>query len=128
MKYVMNKKGFEGEMGYNILKTSSDSAYGYRPFELLVTSIAGCSGGVFRKILNKQRVNFTNITMDVDVERNANKANRIEKIKFHFVVTGFHLNQNKIEKSLETSKRNCAMVQSVIDSIIIEESVELIHL
>lgn len=128
MQYVMNQKGFEGEMEHNTLKTSSHRGYGYRPYELLITSVAGCSGGVFRKILNKRRIDFSNITIDVDVERNPDKVNRVEKIGLHFVVTGANLKQNTIEKSLEIAKKNCPIVQSIIDSIAIEESVELVHL
>lgn len=94
----------------------------------MVSSIAGCSLGVFRKILDKQRMNYEDIQVSAEVTRNPDEANRIEKIHLHFVVKGYHLNQDKLLKNLEISRSNCSMVQSVENSINVEETLECIQL
>lgn len=113
------------EFAFGNLTISGDDALGYRPFQLMVASIVGCSGSVFKKILQKQRISFETLTVDADVERNPDEANRIEHITLHFTVKGKDLNEEKLKKSLTIARRNCAMVRSVEDSIHIEETLKI---
>ena len=110
------------------MNISGDEEFGFRPYQLMVASIAGCSLGVFRKILDKQRIIYDDIKVSTKIKRNPDEANRIERIHIHFVVKGHRLNQDRLMKNLEISKRNCSMVQSVKDSIHIEETLECIEL
>lgn len=128
MKLILKDEGMRTDLSYGELNISGNEEYGFRPFQLMVASIAGCSAGVFRKVLEKQRVEFEDIQLDASVERNPKEANRIEKITLHFVVKGHRLNQEKLEKSLAVSRKNCSMVRSVENSIQIEEKVEAIEL
>ncbi|HET7657556.1 MAG TPA: OsmC family protein, partial [Bacillales bacterium] len=91
------------------------------------SSLAVCSGTVLQKILAKKRIAYDDITIKVlEVDRNPDKANRVDKIHLHFVIKGDNLEDQKIKKSLEIAKKNCSMVQSVIDSIEVTETYELI--
>jgi uncharacterized OsmC-like protein len=126
MEYVMNEHGFETEFEHGLLKTSSNDQYGFRPFQLLISSITTCSGGVLRKVLMKKRIAFDDLKIRVDVTRNPSKVNRIEKIHLHFIIHGRNLNHETIQKALSLAKKNCPMVQSVKDSIEITECLELI--
>jgi putative redox protein len=65
------------------------------------------------------------ITISASVERNEEEANRVTKIHLNFTVEGENLKLDQLEKSLEVSKKNCAMVQSVKDAINITETVEI---
>jgi putative redox protein len=94
----------------------------------MVASIAGCSIGVFRKILDKQRVDYEDIKVTAEVTRNPDEANRIESIHLQFVIKGYHLNQDKLLKNLDVSRNNCSMVQSVQNSIEVKETLECIEL
>src|SRR5699024_1724965 len=69
---------------YDTLHISPDDTKGYRPFQLLVASVASCSGGVFHKILKKQRIEYESLTIDAEVERNEEIANRVEKKKLQY--------------------------------------------
>lgn len=71
------------------------------------------------------RISYQDIKVQADVERNELAANRIEKVHLHFVILGEDLNEEKIEKALMVTRRNCSMVQSVKDSIEITESFEI---
>jgi uncharacterized OsmC-like protein len=125
MEFKMKEVGFHTTTEYGELHVAGDEAYGYRPYQLMVASIAVCSGGVLRKILAKKRMKIDDITISTNVERNEAKANRIEKIHIHYTIKGQELNHNKIEQSIKLASKNCPMAQSVKDSIVIEETFEL---
>ncbi|MBU8878183.1 OsmC family protein [Bacillus sp. FJAT-29790] len=125
MIFYMTENGFATECAYGELNVSGEDQYGFRPYQLLVSSIAVCSGGVLRKVLERMRISYQDIKVQADVERNEKAANRIEKIHLHFVILGEELNETKIEKALNVTRKNCAMVQSVKDSIEITESFEI---
>ncbi|QGQ44243.1 OsmC family protein [Metabacillus sediminilitoris] len=125
MEFKMKEVGFHTTTEYGELHVAGDEAYGYRPYQLMVASIAVCSGGVLRKILAKKRMQIEDMTISTNVERNEAKANRIEKIHIHYTIKGKELNHNKIEQSIKLASKNCPMAQSVKDSIVIEETFEL---
>ena len=57
MKYRLTETGaFQTELEYGTLTISGNSELGFRPFQLLVSSIAGCSGSVFRKFSKKRKL------------------------------------------------------------------------
>lgn len=126
MEFRMKDGGFYTELPFGRLEVSGDEEHGFRPFQLMVASIAVCSGGVLRKILEKQRIEVSDIHIQTDVERDEANANRIEKVHVHFRITGENLNADKIEKALVLTRKNCAMVQSVEGSITVEETFEIV--
>lgn len=128
MDFYLKDNGVRTSFEYGQLNISGDETFGFRPYQLMVASIAGCSIGVFRKILDKQRVDYEDIKITADVQRNADEANRIEKVHLHYVIKGYHLNQDKLLKNLDVSRNNCSMVQSVQNSIEVEETLECIEL
>lgn len=125
MEFFMKEVGFKTTFEYGELHVAGDEAYGFRPFQLMVSSIVVCSGGVLRKVFDKKRMVYDDITIHAEVERNEAKANRIEKIHLHYIISGKDLDPEKIQKCLELARKNCPMVQSVEGSIAITESFEL---
>ncbi|RPF50570.1 OsmC family protein [Aquisalibacillus elongatus] len=126
MKFQVTQDEIQTEVGYGTLNISPNEEEGYRPFQLMVASLAGCSASVYRKILNKQKVEFEEMTIDAEVERTGDDVNKIEKVTLNFKVKGQNLNQKKLEKGLQIASKNCSMVQSVIGSIEVVENVEII--
>lgn len=127
MKFVLTDNGFQTNFNFGQLMISSDENKGFRPFQLMVASIASCSDSVFRKILKKQRLNVKDMTISAEVERNPRKANRIEKILLLYSIEGTDLNIERLQKNLAIARKNCAMIRSVERSITIKESIELIE-
>ncbi|UFJ41154.1 OsmC family protein [Brevibacillus humidisoli] len=125
MEFKMTEKGFVTNVEYGELHVSGDEQYGFRPYQLLVSSIAVCSGGVLRKVLDKMRTPAADIQITAHVERNEQEANRVEKIHLHFLIKGTNMDAEKVEKALAVTRKNCPMVQSVKDSIQITETYEL---
>lgn len=126
MEFNMKKEetGFTANFEYGTLHISGDEQSGFRPYQLLVSSIAVCSGGVLRQILDKKRMKYEDIHISADVTRNEKEANRVEAIHLHFTLEG-DLDEHKIEKALELTKKHCSMAQSVIGSIELEETFEI---
>ena len=125
MKFKMKEGGFTSELEYGSLHVSGNEEYGFRPYQLLVSSIAVCSGGVLRKVLEKMRLSFDDIEVNAEVERNEAIANRVEKIHLHFIIKGTQIDEQKLEKAMALTRKNCSMVQSVIGSIEVTETVEI---
>jgi len=128
VEFFMEDNGMRTKFGYGELDISPDDTKGFRPFQLMVASIAGCSASVFRKILVKQRIEIDELQIVADVKRNPDEANRIEDITLNFVVKGNNLNQGKMEKNLKLARKNCSMVRSVEESINITETIKTIPL
>lgn len=112
---------------YKELNVSPDSSFGYKPIELFVSSLVGCSGAVFKKVLYKKRIEVDNIKIKANVERNKEEANKITKIDLIFVVEGRNLSISQLEKALEVTFKNCGMIQSVIGSIGINGLIEVVN-
>ncbi|MGM0875955.1 MAG: OsmC family protein [Bacillota bacterium] len=126
MEFNMKEVGFHTTTEYGELHVAGDEDYGYRPYQLMVASIAVCSGGVLRKILTKKRIEIEDMKVSTKVERNEAEANRIEKIHIHYRIKGNDLNPDKIQQSIKLASKNCPMAQSVKGSIEIEETFELL--
>ncbi|MDX5473942.1 MAG: OsmC family protein [Bacillaceae bacterium] len=128
MQFKMKEVGFVTNVEYGELHVSGDEKYGFRPYQLMVSSIAVCSGGVFRKILEKKRFVIEDITIDADVTRNEQEANRLEKIHLHYKIkgTGLEGKEKQIHSAMELANKNCPMAQSVVGSIEITETFELV--
>lgn len=128
MKFIVENSGISTKFNYGELSISGNEEYGFRPFELMIASIVGCSGSVFQKILEKQRTHVEELSISAEVERNPKEANRIELIRLNFTIKGNDLNIERLYKNLEISRKNCSMIRSVERSIKIEETLNIIEL
>ncbi|WP_191559632.1 OsmC family protein [Metabacillus idriensis] len=126
MEFKMREVGFSANFEYGELHIAGNEEYGFRPYQLMVSSIAVCSGGVLRGILEKKRIGVEDITIQAKVERNEEEANRIESIAIHYLLKGNDLSEEKIEQSIKLARKNCPMVRSVEDSIQITETFEIL--
>jgi len=118
MKFTIENEKIVGDLGFGLLPISPNETIGYRPYELFVSSLVGCSGTLLGNILKKKRVEYKNIDMEVSSVRNPDQANRIEKILITaYVQSNQSLSEQNAMKIADLVVRNCGMIQSVIDSI-----------
>lgn len=128
MNFSMTEHGFKGTTNFGTIDISANDEHGFRPFQLLVSSIAVCSGGVLRNILEKMRMPATHISIDVkEVDRNAEIANRVEKIHLHFIIEGENIKEDQLPRVFELTRKNCSMLQSVLPAIEIVETYEVVQ-
>lgn len=126
VEFKMREIGFSANFEYGELHIAGNEEFGFRPYQLMVSSIAVCSGGVLRGILEKKRLAVEDITIQAKVERKEEEANRIESIAIHYLLKGNDLSEEKIEQSIKLARKNCPMVRSVEDSIKITETFEIL--
>ncbi len=122
-----NEDGFIAEFPQQQLNIHpSEAQKGFRPYQLLLSSVAGCSAIILRQILDKMRLPYEDFDITAEAKRNPQRANRVESIHLHFVIRGKNLQEKKVERALKLTRENCPIVQSVQDSITITESYELV--
>lgn len=126
MEYYFKENHVTTAFDFGELIISGDECHGFRPYQLMVSSIVSCSGSVFKQILRKQRIQIEELTATAQVKRNPNEANRIERLDIVFHIKGNNLDVAKLEKNLAIARNNCSMVQSVKNSIEINETIELL--
>ncbi|WP_078059878.1 MULTISPECIES: OsmC family protein [Gracilibacillus] len=123
LTYYMTEYGFQVDTEYRDLPVSGQGELGYRPYELMISSIVGCSGLTLRKILEKMRFTFIDIHVSADIVRNPSVANRIQELHLIYTVISSNATEEKLKKALELMNKNCGMIQSVKDSMTITESI-----
>lgn len=57
MKFTVTDEKITSELPAGELTISGDENEGFRPFQLMVSSLAGCSSLVYKRILAKQKSN-----------------------------------------------------------------------
>lgn len=116
MHYIIEEEAVTTSLPHGSLPVSKNPEVGFRPLELFVTSLAGCSGTLLRNLLQKKRISYQGLTMDVDVTRDTERANRITKLHFTVEMDG-EISEKQASSIAELVLKNCGMIQSVIDSI-----------
>lgn len=126
MKFSMTENGFTGHLPYGALNVSTNEEFGFRPYQLLVASLAVCSGGIIRKILEKKRMPAEDIQVEVkEIVRIDEEAGRVAKVHLHFIIKG-DIDLSKMEQVMELTHKNCSMVRSVENSMDVIETYEIV--
>lgn len=126
MKFLMTENGFTTDLPFGELSVSTNEEHGFRPYQLLVASLAVCSAGVMRKILEKQRMPAEDIQVDVkEIVRIDEEAGRVSKVHLHFIVKGV-IDESKMDRVMALTKKNCSMTRSVEGSIEVVETYEIV--
>ena len=129
MKFTINSDSITGALGYGELAISPNEANGYRPFELFVSSLVGCSGSLLRTILSKRKVSYQTLQIEVFSVRNPDQVNRIDHLSFIAnVQSADPFSPQVAEKVSQLVVKNCGMIQSVIQSIDITFTIKWIPL
>lgn len=126
LKFTVKDDYVNGSLPFGNLTISSYEDLGFLPTELLVASIASCSGLVFQSILKKQRVKLDLLTIDADVVQNPNEANRIEKVILTFTVKGKNLNKELLLRNLSLTSKYCTIIRSVDKNIDVDKKLVIL--
>ncbi|PRO65432.1 OsmC family protein [Alkalicoccus urumqiensis] len=125
MEFKWNQDHFTGETEFGEMVVSGDETKGFRPYQMMVGSIAVCSASVLRQVMEKQRLEVTGLTVKADVKRNPDEANRITHIALHYVIQGGELPETKVERAVKLASANCPMARTVEGAVEITETFEL---
>jgi len=108
MKFKMGDNGrLSTEFNHKPLLISTNGKEGFKPFQLLISSIVGCMGDELHKIFNEKKVKCSGLEIETNVERNIGKINsKVEDIQLHFLIQGDNMNEKVIENAIEMAKKN----------------------
>lgn len=106
MKTITNWKKnheFESFHGDNKIKIDGNKENGYGPKALLLAGLAGCSGIDVVDILEKMRVKFSDLTIEVEAVQTEDHPKVFKEIMMIFQVYTESENDEKVKKAIELS-------------------------
>jgi len=125
VKFIIEQERIFCESGLRPLSISPNEENGYRPYELFISSLIGCSGTLLRNILMKKRFAYERIEMEAAATRGPAHANRIESISITaYISADKGLTEIQTEKIVNLVIQNCGMIQSVIPVIDVKLSIQ----
>jgi putative redox protein len=116
----------ESDSGHAVVMDGAPEAggrnLGFRPMELLLVGMGGCSSFDVVTILKKARQPITDCVAEITAERAETVPKVFTKIHVHFVVTGKGLAPNQVERAINLSiEKYCSA------SLMLGKTAELTH-
>lgn len=116
----------ESGSGHSVVMDGAPDAggrnLGFRPMEMLLLGLGGCSAFDVMLILKRGREAVTDCVVDIDAERATTDPKVFTKIVMHYTVTGQALDRKKVERAVQLSaEKYCSA------SAIIGKSAEITH-
>ncbi len=93
-----------------------------RPKELLLLSLAGCTGADVSAILQKKRVKLAGFEINVSAESTETHPKVYTKIHLEFMFYGTDIKEKDVEKAIELSQTVYCGVTAML-----EKSIEITH-
>ena len=91
-------------------KTAGGTENGYKPTELVLFSVAGCTGIDVVRILEKMQQAVTGLEVEVKGFHPDQYPKPFNRIEIHFIFTGKSLDEKKVEKAISLSENKYCMV------------------
>ncbi len=103
-----------GSFGHKIItdisKADGGDESGFRPSELLLYSIAGCTGVDIVRILEKQKQVITAIDIELSAEQPSDYPKPFKQIDVKYTVRGKNLDPQKVARAIELSEQKYCTV------------------
>jgi putative redox protein len=104
--------GFSLPMDTSIEQGGDNS--GFRPMEILLVGLGGCTGMDVISILEKKRQNVTSFEIRVSGERAAEHPKVYTSISLEYVVGGKNLDPNAVERAVTLSEEKYCSVMATL--------------
>jgi putative redox protein len=95
---------------------------GIRPKELLLLSLAGCTGADVTTILKKKKVEVDSFEIQISAESTEKHPKVYTKIHLEFVFYGNDIKEKDVERAIELSQTTYCGVTAML-----EKSIEITH-
>lgn len=95
---------------------------GIRPKELLLLSLAGCSGSDVAVILKKKKINLDGFEMNITAEMQETHPQVYTKINLEYVFYGKEIPKEAVERAIELSLKTYCSVTAML-----QKAVEITH-
>ena len=113
---------FEGDsaFGHKIVTDSSlqsgGTEAGYKPTELVLFSIASCTGVDIVRILEKQRQKLSSFEIQVTAHQNEHYPKPFHTFEIKYIAKGENLSEQKLAKAIELSEGKYCVVSQTLQS------------
>lgn len=99
------KKGleFESKQNHNTINLDGKKENGFGPKALLLSGLAGCSGVDVVEILEKMRVDFSGLEIDVEAQMTEDHPKVFKEIHLIYKVRTEATNEEKLKKAIDLS-------------------------
>lgn len=108
------KGAFGAEMVTDASKKAGGTEDGFKPTELVLFGIAGCTGVDIVRILEKQRQELSSFEIEVTGHHNDDYPKPIHTVEIKYLLTGKNLQPSKVEKAIEISESKYCMVSQTV--------------
>ena len=95
-------------------KKAGGSEQGYKPTELLLFSMAGCTAVDVIRILQKQRQDVHSLEVEVTAHHRDEYPKPFHTIEVKYIAKGKDLDKRKLEKAIELSEQKYCMVSQTV--------------
>ena len=95
---------------------------GIRPKELILLSLAGCTGSDVVAILQKKRVKMDNLEINITAEQQETHPQVYTKIHIEFLFYGKDISEKDVERAIDLSQTTYCSVTAML-----QKSVEITH-
>lgn len=101
---------------------------GFRPLELLLVGLAGCTGMDVISILQKKRQDITAFEVRAHAEQGADHPRIFTRISVEYVVTGRGVDREAVERAVELSETKYCAAQAMLGkSAALERSITILE-
>lgn len=108
-------------------KQAGGNEDGFKPTELLLYGIAGCTGIDVVTILQKQRQELTGLEIEVVAHQNENYPKPFHTVEVKYIARGKDLDPKKLAKAIELSEsKYCVVSQTVKSPAEVKTSYEIL--
>jgi putative redox protein len=108
----------ESGSGHSVVMDGAPDAggrnLGFRPMEMLLLGLGGCSAFDVMLILKRGREVVTDCVVDVEADRAATDPKVFTKIAMHYTVTGQSLDAKKVERAVQLSAEKYCSASAII--------------
>ena len=114
----INKMAFDSQVDNHTFRIDTGGLLGDNtgpsPKKLLLSSLAGCTGMDVVALLNKMRVPFTALEIDIDADLTDEHPKVYSEIRLKYRVFGNGLNRKKVEKAIRLSQEKYCGVSAML--------------
>lgn len=111
---------FEGNsaFGHPLVMDGAEKAggeeAGYKPNELLLFAVAGCTGIDVVRILQKQRQKLTSLEIEVTAHQSDEYPRPFHTVEVKYIARGENLDEKKLAKAVELSEEKYCVVSQTL--------------
>jgi putative redox protein len=108
------KQQFKSYLDHNEIELDGDKQKGFGPKALLLSALAACSGIDIVDILEKMRVSFSDLEIDVEADQTSEHPRVFKDIHITYKVKTDPSNKEKVKKAISLSLEKYCGVSAML--------------